>query len=89
MFKNQTFRDPGKHKVQHALDDCADGKPGLALGLGRSLWYWGRESESQAAHDLLQAAYIELKRPLLAQIVDIHFQHRDLPHVDLLKWKKK
>jgi hypothetical protein len=81
--------------IMAAVAACKKGRALPALSLGRSLWYWGRlewlglENSSQRygaiAYDLLTRAYILLDRPALLRVLDMHFAHRDLESVDLLK----
>jgi hypothetical protein len=70
--------------VEKASAACERGSPAVALGLGRSLWYWGGDEWSGPAHRLLRQAYEALGRPRLAQVLDVHYEHRDLPNVDVL-----
>jgi hypothetical protein len=94
LFK---IKDPREidRLVQNAVAACKKGRALPALSLGRSLWYWGSlawlgmenssEQYSAVAYDLLKRAYTLLDRPALLPVLDMHFAHRDIESVDLLK----
>jgi hypothetical protein len=70
--------------IREALDGCGSGQPLAALGIGRSLHYWGGREYASDAYQLLRSAYLALDRPALVRVLDVHHQHRDLPSVEVL-----
>ncbi|HYT93599.1 MAG TPA: ADP-ribosylation family protein [Gemmataceae bacterium] len=82
-----TLREPEviENLVAQALIKCEKGDPIPALGLGRSLWYWGGTKYSNDGYRLMRRAYEVLERPTLVKVLDLHHRHRDLPSVDLLR----
>ena len=75
--------------VEAAKKACHDGHPGEALLLGHELhWYSHTGVEepaaiirSEQAKELLALAYRALGRDALAEIAEVHHQHRLIPSV--------
>ncbi len=68
--------DP-RHLVDLGEAALRDGFPATALLVGKALWAAGREQPHRGyARELLGAAYLALKRPLLASITQAHADER-------------
>lgn len=67
--------------IQEARNALDAGRPAHAMMLGRELHWVDHEAFRDDARDLLIAAYEALDRQALADIVRVHYRHRDLRSV--------
>jgi len=70
--------------IKQARDAMARGLPALALRIGRELHWVDCEPYHEVALELLTGAYEQLGRHAFAEIVRVHYRHRDLGSVDVL-----
>ena len=68
--------------VETARRELEAKNPGLALMLGRDVWFLRCELRQPAAFDLLVRAYQTIGRQPFADILLLHAAHRDLQSVD-------
>jgi hypothetical protein len=71
--------------IARAEKAIADGQPGLALVLGRDLHRFDGDDTREACSRLLVGAYEALGRHALAEIVQVHDAHRDMPLVGVYR----
>jgi hypothetical protein len=71
--------------VNEARDALRAGYPGTALKLGKDLWAFGGDTRDAYAFELLDAAYADLRRGVLRDVLRQHRENRDLPSVDILE----
>lgn len=67
-----------------ALAEAAAGRPAYALSLGAEMHWRDRPEWQDTARDLLESGYRAAGRDALAEIVRVHYIHRDLPDVGVL-----
>ncbi|MDX9721441.1 MAG: DUF2228 domain-containing protein [Myxococcota bacterium] len=67
----------------------AGGAPAHAYALGLYLHWLDDDELRDEAHRLLADAYVALGMEPMAELLDLHVQHRDLSHVAVLRWPEE
>jgi hypothetical protein len=70
--------------IADAERELAAGRPALALAIGGELQWLDQDEYRRQGLDLLTGAYRMLGRDALADIAEIHAEHRDLSSVEIL-----
>jgi hypothetical protein len=70
--------------IAQAEQELTAGRPALALTVGSELHWLDADQYRHHSRDLLVGAYRALGRDALAEIVEVHTDHRDLRNVDIL-----
>ncbi|NEP86599.1 MAG: HPF1 family protein [Okeania sp. SIO2C2] len=85
---SKVYRKLSNERYKVLLDECTDDNVIPAFKVGRSLWYWGGEEDSEKAYNLLKKAYTVLQREKLLHILEIHYNNRDIRWVDMTGYPK-